>query len=60
MTPVCPECGDESLRIVMRHHRRTSVECKHVDCCWSQTPDDDVIIAAALETYRRNQPLEVK
>lgn len=56
--PVCPSCGDQSLRIANRHHHQTSVECFHSDCCWSQTPDEDLVILAALETYRRNQPKE--
>jgi hypothetical protein len=55
MTPVsCPDCGSDSLRVVHRPH--FYVECQHGDCFWTQRPDADLVIAAALETRRRNQP----
>lgn len=51
---VCPECVGKLEGIV-------SLGCDFVACAachWTQTPAEDLLIAAAVETYRRNQPKE--
>lgn len=51
----CPSCGSKSLRVVRSGF---FVECDHEGCFWTQTPDNDLVIAAAIDTYKRNQATE--
>ena len=54
--PVCPECGSAMLRFVNTFHGEAFAECQRPKCFWTQAPDEDLAISAALETYRRNNP----
>lgn len=48
----CPDCGGGLYWVAV------SCYCACRSCNWHQAPDEDLLILAAMETYRRNQPKE--
>lgn len=48
----CPDCGCSVLAVVARGG---FVECLGDGCSWTCEPAVDLVIAAAVETYRRAQ-----
>lgn len=57
MKPVCPDCGGDRLYVVRGTGKvPIYIECGAWNCHWTQEPDTDLTILAALETYKRHQP----
>ena len=52
--PCCPACGLDTIHFVTSG---CFVECTNEACYWTQTPDEDHLIAAGLATYKRDKEL---